>query len=750
MTSEKIITVTPLTGVGKDLDYKVPGPLADEVQSGSLVRIPLMQRSVLGVVRKLEGSGSFPVEKLKFIYGIVQPFPVLTPELIKLGEWMAGYYNAEVETVFEGMLPAAVRRGMQSRQRTLLSMDRLPTEEELNALRKRAPKQAALLDFIYSQISGKPVPKGKVLSRMKISAATADALVEKGFIKEISERDEREAYGDDLAEAEVVNPLGHALNPEQQCAVDSINASLDAGAFKVHLLHGVTGSGKTEVYLRCLREVVQKGGGAVFLVPEVALTPQTVGRLRARLEGIGVKSVVWHSVLSDGERYDAWLALASGEAQVVVGARSAIFAPVKNLKLIIVDEEHEPAYKQADSPRYHGRDVAVYRAMLNKAVCVLGSATPSLESFYNVQTGKYVMDKMRSRIDDRQLPVVLVADMRREALAQKGPPVFSRMLTEKLHDRQEKGEQTILFINRRGYNTSMLCPDCGHVAMCDHCSVTLTHHRAENILRCHWCGFEQKAPDRCPKCRSEKIKWRGAGTQRIEDIAQKILPKARIVRIDADTMQKKNRFREILGDFRKGKIDILVGTQMIAKGLDFPNVTLVGLLDADISQHMPDFRAAERTFQLLVQVAGRAGRGDRSGEVVVQSYLPHSPPILFARQQDFDGFIEEEFKNRREYNYPPFRHLIHHIFKGKSVEKVAFFAEQWVKFIEQHGSLDEVELRGPAPAPMEKINDDYRYQIWYFTPTVPRTIARIRELRDAFTMDKDVWDTIDVDAVNVG
>jgi len=408
----------------------------------------------------------------------------------------------------------------------------------------------------------------------------------------------------------------------------------------------VTGSGKTEVYLQAVEHVLQRGGGALFLVPEVALAPQTVGRLRGRLESKGIQTVVWHSFLSDGERFDAWQALVRREARVVVGARSAIFAPIPDLQLIIVDEEHEPSYKQEDTPRYHGRDVAVYRASLLKALCILGSATPSLETLYNAERGKYALDRMPNRVDNRKLPTLHIVDMRVEYIRnkekRKGPMILSRMLVDAMKQRFEAREQTILFLNRRGYATSVLCMECGWVAESPNSSVTMTYHQTDDSLRCHLSGHSEQAPRRCPACGQDALRKRGHGTQRVESAAQAVLPRARIVRMDADAMSRKNLYRKILSDFRIGKIDVLVGTQMIAKGLDFPNVTLVGLVDADMSMHLPDFRAAERTFQLMVQVSGRAGRGDGHGEVVIQTFNPHSGPLLFARQRDFEGCREEE------------------------------------------------------------------------------------------------------------
>jgi primosomal protein N' (replication factor Y) len=532
--------------------------------------------------------------------------------------------------------------------------------------------------------------------------------------------------------------------------VDALNADLAAGAFTVSLLLGVTGSGKTEVYLRAIDTALRAGGGVVFLVPEVALTPQTVARLRSRLEAIarGHRCVVWHSFLSEGERLDGWLALATGEARVVVGARSAIFAPVQNLKLIVVDEEHEPAYKQDETPRYHGRDVAVMRAKQAGAVVVLGSATPSLESFTNVEAGKYKLLQLPRRVDARQLPYIEVVDLRIEAAKQRQFAALSGRLVRAMQDRLERREQTILFLNRRGYSSAMLCKQCGHVEQCRHCSIAMTLHRTDDTLRCHLCGDQRAAPVRCPQCGAPDIRWRGLGTQRVEEAVRRVLPRARVERMDADTMGRKDRFREVLGQFRAGKIDVLVGTQMIGKGLDFPNVTLVGLVDADISMHVPDFRANERTFQLLVQVAGRAGRGDRAGEVIVQTFTPQSEAIQFSRHADYAGFAAAELKMRRDFRYPPFRHLIQHLFRGPNPEKLKFYAEQWARLVEKTLG-DRVELRGPAPAPIEKIKDEYRWQLWYFTHGVTKVVAELSRLRAEFAWADDVIQVLDVDPMDL-
>ncbi|MGA2052677.1 MAG: primosomal protein N', partial [Opitutales bacterium] len=382
------------------------------------------------------------------------------------------------------------------------------------------------------------------------------------------------------------------------------------------------------------------------------------------------------------------------------------------------------------------------------AVCVLGSATPALESLLNARQGRYKLNRLPERVDGRGLPAMRLVDLRRETMKAGGPVLITRELGEALRDRFERREQSILFLNRRGYSTSLQCPACGFAGKCAHCSVTLTYHRSDERLRCHLCGHEEPAPKRCPQCHSEKIRWQGFGTQRVEEQTQRLMPRARIVRLDADAMTKKHLYRQILADFRRGKIDVLVGTQMIAKGLDFPNVTLVGLVDADLSLHQADFRAQERTFQLLVQVAGRAGRGDRAGEVIVQTFTPHAPPIQYARRSDFDGFLDEELAQRREYHYPPTRRLIRHLFRGRNAEKVAFYAEQWAKRAE--AALKNVaEIRGPAPAPIEKMKDFYRFQVWYFVGGVTQVAPILKRLRADFPLDPGVIETLDVDPVDL-
>jgi primosomal protein N' (replication factor Y) (superfamily II helicase) len=743
-----IVGVHPLAGFDKILHYNVPEFLRVSAGVGSLVRVPVGRVMRLGVVGSIGPPKDFPLDRLKSVVEVVYLFPALTPDLLELAKWMAGYYAAPMDSVIEAMIPAAVRRGTKIKEQRFLSILSKMSREEAAVLAKKAPAQARLYTFLAAQI--RPQPKELILGRTETSAASVRALVERGIVAETVTRIERHAYADDLSHGELVASQPHTLNAEQGVAVAAIEDSLSGGKFGVTLLHGITGSGKTEVYLRAIQTALESGGGVILLVPEVALTPQTVARLRSRLEAIapGHRCVVWHSHLGEGERLDGWLALASGEVRVAVGARSAVFAPVRDLRLIVVDEEHEPAYKQDESPRYHGRDVAVMRARICGAHCLLGSATPALESYANALSGRYGIVRLTQRVDDRSLPSFTIVDMRIEVARQRGATALSRPLADAMQVRFERGEQSILFINRRGYSSSMQCRKCGEVEECPHCSVSMTYHRTDETLRCHLCGEERPAPVRCTKCGAPDIRWRGLGTQRVEEAVKRVLPRAKIERMDSDTMSRKNRFREILGDFRKGKIDVLVGTQMIGKGLDFPNVTLVGLVDADLSMHVPDFRANERTFQLLVQVAGRAGRGDRAGEVVVQSFTPQAEAIQFARHADFAGFAAAELEVRREFGYPPKRHLIRHLFRGKNPDKLKFFAEQWAKTVRE--SLgNRVELRGPAPAPIEKIRDEYRWQLWYFVASVTKVIGDLAALRDAFEWPGDISQMLDVDPMNL-
>ncbi len=738
---KNIARVVLFRGMDRELFYEIENPDDGRIRCGSMVRVPLRGGMSEGIVA---GIGPLSPEhggfKMKKIHSPVQDEPVLTPDLVDLAFWMRDYYACGVQTVLESMVPAVVRAGKGAARILEISLGHPPGDAEMDKLRLRAPRQAEVLKFMAARKS--PMPKSALLKTTECPQQAVDSLVKKGFLKQGERELTRAAFDDELSRVEMVSSSPHELNAEQKLAFEQISEDLASGEFRTRLLYGVTGSGKTEIYMRAMKDVLDAGGSCVFLVPEIALTPQTVGRLKSRLGNSGL--VVWHSGLSDGQRLDAWRALARGEARVVVGARSCVFAPVENLRLVIVDEEHDGAYKQDKAPRYNARDMAVYRAKLTGAVCVLGSATPSLESLANAKNGKYAMSRITSRVDGRKMPLVYIADMKRE----KAGTMLSGILAEKLAKRLDDGEQSILFLNRRGYSKIFECPDCGETEQCPHCSMNLTWHKKENVVKCHLCGYTARAPSACRKCGSKNAKWSAHGTQKLEDVVAAMFPSARIGRMDRDTMKRSDNYRRILGDFRSGKLDILIGTQMIAKGLDFPRVTLAGIVNADISLHMPDFRAAERTYQLLVQVAGRAGRGDGAGEVVVQTMQPDAAPIQYAKHADMDSFLEEELEARAQYSYPPFSHIVRQIFRSKNRDKLEFYAAEWAKYARK--PLSKLcTFREPAPAPLEKSEDYYRWHICYFCRSAKALAAKITELRRNFEFDADIDEYLDVDPVSM-
>jgi primosomal protein N' (replication factor Y) len=561
-----------------------------------------------------------------------------------------------------------------------------------------------------------------------------------------------------MFEGEAAVPGGQRLlNPpaplgavEVRDAPANMAISAPGAPHSVFLLHGVTGSGKTEVYLQALAHTLEQGKGAIVLVPEIALTPQTVERFKARFSSGPLQTTVavLHSHLSAGERHDEWHKIRQGRARIVIGARSAIFAPVDPLGLIVVDEEHEQTYKQEEAPRYQARDVAIVRGRMEGATVVLGSATPSMESYYNCAKGKYTLLTMLERADDKKMPRVRIIDMRQTLRKGSVIPIFSPQLQEGIAQRLERKEQVILFLNRRGYSTSLQCPLCGFVAGCPNCSVSLTYHRQEQKLRCHICNHSEPVPPACPNanCRNPQIRYAGLGTQKVEDILGKLFPQARTVRMDSDALKRKDDFRRILGDFRIGKIDILVGTQMIAKGLHFPNVTLVGIIFADMALHHPDFRAGERTFQLLTQVAGRAGRGDVEGEVVVQAFTQFHPAIQYARRHDFTGFYGQELEFREQLKYPPFSRIALLTLKGRNEEKVKFSSDHLKRELDGLlAGFKDLILAGPAPAPLLRAETFYRYQIMLRVQRMTALSQRLARLSRTLVLPEDVTLSIDVD-----
>ena len=733
----------------KEFDYLVPPEFAGEVEVGSRVKVPFNQRQVLGSVTALVEHS--PHTNLRSIVKVIGRQALLTAKVLRLARWMANYYCCPLEIALKSVLPEAVRHEQEG-WRERLVVRAIPLSGEAPKLTKRQEEIWKIIEV------AKEIPLQQLLDAAETTPSTVRRLEERGLVTIGAEISERDPYA-----SEVIIPTQSLIvNSEQGCALGRILAAMDdehsavpgAGARSSFLLHGVTGSGKTEIYLQAIAHALQRGQGAIVLVPEISLTPQTVERFKARFSSGPLQTLVavLHSHLSTGERHDEWHKIRQGRARIVIGARSAVFAPVEPLGLIVVDEEHEHSYKQEEAPRYHARDVAVMRAQLEGAVVVLGSATPSLESFYNAQKGKYTLLELPMRADDKKMPLVRVVDMRSEARAGKGIPIFSRILKEAITSRLEKKEQVMLFLNRRGYASSLQCPLCGYVAGCPNCSISLTYHRPLEKLCCHICGHIQEAPKVCPEpaCRNPAIRYAGLGTQKVEDTLIKLFPHARIQRMDSDSLKRKGDMRRILAQFRVGKIDVLIGTQMIAKGLHFPNVTLVGIIYADLSLHMPDFRASERTFQLLTQVSGRAGRGDVEGEVIVQAFTPFHPAIQFARRHDFAGFYDEEIGFREQLKYPPLTRAAMLTLRSRNEDKAKLSAEYLKREVDKSlTGISDLIVAGPAPSPLLKAETFYRYQLMLRTRHMSKLSLALAQMLQHLKFADDVTLTVDIDPVDL-
>lgn len=721
-------------------DYAVPAGW--DVRPGCRVRIPLRRKSATGTVLAVVQTEQADFA-LREIEAMIDPEPLITPVLLRVGEWIAGYYGCGIETVVRSLLPEAVRSEENSaKTRRIAHVETPPDAATMERLAKRAPRQHAIL----SLIAGAPDMRMAVADLGEASSAVLKSMEKAGLLRLIAEEVRRDPEADGVGEVVESQPL--PLNPEQRSALETIVSHINQSAPKPILLLGVTGSGKTEVYLQAARHALDQGKSVLVLVPEISLTPQTVRRFKSRFAAMRDQVAVLHSHLSQGERFDEWHRIRQGRARIVIGARSAVFAPLPDLGLILVDEEHENTYKQESVPRYHGRDVAVLRAAFEPCVIVLGSATPSLESWHNTQTGKYGLLRLDQRADGQSMPLVRVVDMRLEATKHKGgPAVLSDRLRAALEQRLEKGEQSILFLNRRGFARSLQCPQCGHVCQCPHCAVALTYHRTDERLVCHVCGHQAVVPRKCPECRDPAIVLQGYGTQKVEEIMGKALPNAKIARIDADAMRRKHALRDTLNAFKSHKIDILIGTQMIAKGLHFPNVTLVGILNADLSLHVPDFRAGERTFQLITQVAGRAGRGDLEGEVIVQSYTPHSPSIQFARKHDFDGFAEQELDFRRQFSFPPYAHCA--VLTARSNhERRAEFTLQTLHLRLSENPPPGITLGEVLPSPLVKAHGQFRFQITLRSLKARPLTRHVQSVLARTSLPEDVTVVFDMDALN--
>jgi len=692
------------SAIDKTLDYGIPDQLLPILHAGSRVEIPLRGKLVRGTILELKDQPGFP--KVSPIKGPVPNAPVLPPDLLKLAVWMAKYYCAPLSRVLNSILPGAVRKETGHKQQYFV-MRKKSREEIANYLREnrgKSPVQERVLDAMIG------VTKGILLTELMeladVSRSPIDTLAKQGWIDLDIVRIDRSPLVDEVYFKSPPKKLG----PEQELAHEKITGSLRENRFETHLLFGITGSGKTEVYLQAIDFALKQGKGSIILVPEISLTPQTIERFRARFDdGIAIL----HHRLSTGERFDEWHRIQRGEAQIVIGARSAIFSPLKNLGLIIVDEEHEGSYKQTDeSPCYHARDLAVMRGHITNSTVILGSATPSLESYHNALEGKYNLTTLPSRADSASRPLIKIVDMNRECDKVKRNTPFSELLLDAIQKRYPIGEKSILFLNRRGYHTTHLCTGCGEPIKCTDCDCALTYHKNDHTLACHLCGYQISPPPQiCPHCGSrETLRYKGYGTEQIEKAIHAIFPDIRTLRMDADTTKHKGSHQKILRDFRTGKGDVLIGTQMIAKGLHFPDVTLVGVINADPALNIPDFRASETSFQLITQVAGRSGRGVLPGEVIIQTRMPQNPTILLASEENYLSFAQGELEVRKMFDYPPYSRMAKVTFVGKSegdlLEGANRFRAALVGILSSH-----YEIHPILPGGYAKIKGMYRFNL---------------------------------------
>ncbi|MEN6607264.1 MAG: primosomal protein N', partial [Bryobacteraceae bacterium] len=738
--------------------------LRHRVQTGCRVIVPFGRRQLSGVI--LRCHDDTPEVEVRPALRLLDSEPVFDSEMLALGRWIASYYCAPLGEVLRVMTPLSTEvRGTRTYTLTgsgrdavrQLLLDPAPEDPSVQILQMlqarsltasyltkkfasavkilrslerkgfieseevryerdplRAPSSKLRIELLHFP-EDKKLPKAEreLLAYLEIhpgahnlhdvespvphASTAARSLARKGFVSLTAEP---------MVLGGIPGGLPHVMNPHQQQAFDEIRQALENSKFQSFLLHGITGSGKTEVYLNAIETALSLGRGALLLVPEIALTPAMAGQFFQRF---GDRVAILHSAFNDAERAEQWRRIRSGAAPVVVGTRSGVFAPVRNLGLIVVDEEHDQSYKQEEVPRYNGRDVAIVRARNAGACVVLGSATPSLESRYNAERGKYTLIELPERIEKRPLPVVELVDMRQEFLETRKQSTFSRRLVDAIQHRLENGEQTMLLLNRRGFSSFLVCRACGERLQCVNCAVTMTFHRRDRRMLCHYCNYATKVPNVCPKCGSEHIQFLGIGSERVEEELHRDFPKARVARMDRDTITGKRQFETILHGFREGNFDILVGTQMIAKGHDIPNVTLVGVVNADIGLGMPDFRAAERSFQLLTQVAGRAGRGDIPGEVLVQTVNPDHYAVRLAAAQDYQRFYEREIQFRRAMRYPPFSALANLLVRSEKQEEAMRMSTELSHLFDP--PPEGMRVLGPAEAPVPRLRNEYRYQL---------------------------------------
>jgi len=723
-------------------DYLVPGEMEQSLHVGARVRVPLGRggRTMIGwciekigIHHPLRGEVNFA--KLKPILEVVDPVPLLRPGLLPLAEWISDYYLCPLGGVIETVVPTGVRE--QAGSRELFFWHIVSEHEHSWQSLKLTDLQRRILETL--QQTGEAMTAKELTEATGCSGATMAGLKRRGVL----ERTTRRVVSRSHALASEGKSTNLQLNSEQQAALNEIEAAVEAGRHETFLMLGITGSGKTEVYIRAIQKVVAHGRQAIVLVPEISLTPQTRQRFRSRFERVAVL----HSHLTAAERSWHWNQIAEGQVDVVIGARSAIFAPTPRLGLIVIDEEHDGSFKQDKAPRYHAREVAQWRAAHEKAQLILGSATPALESYQRAKRGEYRLLSLHNRVLNLPLPDVATIDMRLDFAQGRQLTAISQKLKQEIRRALDEGGQVILLLNRRGFATRVQCPGCGEAIYCPDCSIPMTHHKDGAKLACHYCDFEQPQPDRCPKCGFEAIRFSGLGTQRLEQIIKALFPDVPLARMDTDTMKKPGSHEEALSKFRSGETRILLGTQMIAKGLDFPNVTLVGVVNADSALHFPDFRAGERTFGLVTQVAGRSGRGAKGGRVLVQTFSPDHPAIMAATRHDYEGFARYELPIRESTWYPPFGNLARIVTRSESEMAANEFAHQLSERLER--TIKELGVRarvvGPAPAPVTKLRGKFRFHLLLSAPLEQPLQPIIRKATEGCEPPEEVQWIVDID-----
>jgi primosomal protein N' (replication factor Y) len=726
--------------LGKKLEYEVPEDLRSTVHVGCKVRVPLGKQKQVGYIAGFVDKPSF--SPLKKILGLVESELKIPDNVMELARWMSDYYCTDLGLTLRSVVPAAVRKDSAKFKYVTIVRRKVTIKqmrEKCKELQTRSRVQARILEHMLEVEGG--ISLKDLCRTLGTTTPTVRKLVDAGLLTMDRVRRDRDLFAGDV----FLHTEPKKLTEWQQAVFDVVVADLDGGKHSVHLIHGITSSGKTEIYLQLIRKVLDSGRSAIVLVPEISLTPQTIERFRSRF---GDVISALHHRLSDGERHDEWHRLLEGKSRIAIGARSAVFAPVQRLALIVVDEEHEKSYKQADiEPTYNARDIAVVRGKTEGAVIVLGSATPSMESYYNAVRGKYVLSELPERIDNMPLPSMKVVDMTKGSSG-GGQSILSDVMVNAIEKRLELGEQVMLFLNRRGYATTLVCRGCREVMTCTNCSIPLKFHKAENRLLCHMCGYTTAVPRTCPLCRAETVLQRGFGTEKVERMLYKIFPeKTTVLRMDADTTRKKRSHDEILREFKSGRANILVGTQMIAKGLHFPNVTLVGIVNADTSLYMQDFRASENAYQLITQVSGRAGRGEVVGEVIVQTSMPDHFAIRAACHHSYREFFEKEIESRRVFGYPPLIRMVAVNVKGSKEDSVRKATEDIRKDMdeEQHPGI---RILGPVEAVIRKAKGDFRYQIFLKSTRVSAMTHLVSRVLSRTRLPTEVRASTDVDPVD--